>query len=513
MYVIHRDVYTLIDMWNEIWIVYFFLSIINMHLNPEANEITILSPKEAEILREKIKTECELNRTTDEESQIYSQTEYCLTEFDSVSCWPPTKGGTIARISCPSHVPGVKVTGIVYRPCNLTIITQDSNGQKMIVWKFDRSNYSDCVHKEDIMAIHLPIIQTSVFYGYSISMILLLIATGILLRFRRLRCTRNNLHLNLFSAILLRCVLHFIKHAADGQGVICKVFTTLHVFTIEATYSWVLMEALYLHNSVLVHVLHESRASFILYASIGWSLPILVIIAWVLLRIFVTTGDQCWDLDIGAGSPSRILLIVYPTIIMVFNLAFFINLLRVIFNKTQSQPMSDAKRLRTLLKSTSVLVLVFGLYHLFLIPLNLMHLNTESNGPGLLEIIKLYYEQIMEAFQGSFVAILLCFINKEVIAEFRRVYRRKMYLHSNTENRRQSFWLNNQDVVYESNEREVNDKPIVKISTCSSLTPKHKTFSNRLNKIMRRRSRNTFQRPSGIRRPSPLCRNHVIITK
>ncbi|CAH8298457.1 unnamed protein product, partial [Schistosoma turkestanicum] len=35
---------------------------------------------------------------------------------------------------------------------------------------------------------------------------------------KRLRCTRNNLHLNLFSAILLRCVLHFIKHAADGQG-------------------------------------------------------------------------------------------------------------------------------------------------------------------------------------------------------------------------------------------------------------------------------------------------------
>lgn len=52
-----------------------------------------------------------------------------------------------------------------------------------------------------------------------------------------------------------------------------------------------------------------------------------------------------------------------------------------------------------MLKSTSVLVIVFGLYHLFLIPLNLMQINTHTNGPGLLEIIKLYYEQIMEAFQ------------------------------------------------------------------------------------------------------------------
>ncbi|CAH8484470.1 unnamed protein product [Schistosoma margrebowiei] len=499
-------------MWNQIRILYYILWIISMYLRIEASEITILSLKEAEILREKVKNECELNRTLDKKSQIYFQTEYCLTEFDSVSCWPPTKGGTIAKIPCPSHVPGVKITGMVYRPCNITIKTQDLNGRNIIVWKFDRSNYSDCVHHEDIMAIHLPIIQTSVFYGYAISMILLLIATGIILRFRRLRCTRNNLHLNLFSAILLRCVLHFIKHAADGQGVICKVFTTLHVFTIEATYSWVLMEALYLHNSVLVHVMHESRTSFILYASIGWSLPILVITVWVLLRIFVTTGDQCWDLDIGSGSPSRILLIVYPAIIMLFNLAFFINLLRVIFNKTQSQPMSDAKRLRTLLKSTSVLVIVFGLYHLFLIPLNLMQINTHINGPGLLEIIKLYYEQIMEAFQGSFVAILLCFINKEVISEFKRVYRRKQYLHSNTENRRQSVWFNNQDVPYESGERQIDINPGIQLTKSPSLSLKQKSFTDRFHKIIKHRSNDKFRRPSGLRRPSPLCRNSAITT-
>ncbi|CAH8452401.1 unnamed protein product [Heterobilharzia americana] len=386
-------------MWHQIMTLYSLVFLTNIRPETDASEITILSPKEAEILRERIKKDCELNRTLDEKSRIYSPVEYCLTEFDSVSCWPPTKGGTVAKLSCPSHVPGVKVTGFAYRACNLTNKLEDTNGQYMNVWKFDRSNYSDCVHKEDIMAIHLPIIQTSVFYGYAISMVLLLIATGIILRFRRLRCTRNNLHLNLFSAILLRCILHFIKHAGDGQGIICKVFTTLHVFTIEATYSWVLMEALYLHNSILVHVMHESRTSFFVYASIGWTLPILVIIAWILLRLFVTTGDQCWDLDSGSGSPSRILLIVYPAIIMLFNLAFFINLLRVIFNKTQSQPMSEAKRLRTLLKSTSVLVLVFGLYHLILIPLNLMQITSQSHGPGLLEIIKLYYEQIMEAFQ------------------------------------------------------------------------------------------------------------------
>ncbi|VDO43638.1 unnamed protein product [Schistosoma margrebowiei] len=469
-----------------------------------------MSLKEAEILREKVKNECELNRTLDKKSQIYFQTEYCLTEFDSVSCWPPTKGGTIAKIPCPSHVPGVKITGMVYRPCNITIKTQDLNGRNIIVWKFDRSNYSDCVHHEDIMAIHLPIIQTSVFYGYAISMILLLIATGIILRFRRLRCTRNNLHLNLFSAILLRCVLHFIKHAADGQGVICKVFTTLHVFTIEATYSWVLMEALYLHNSVLVHVMHESRTSFILYASIGWLVEgsrretldldfilfgtcqqgVLVILRELMHPDrfkFVSSSFTVRDVTTGL-SVSR----------LQFNLAFFINLLRVIFNKTQSQPMSDAKRLRTLLKSTSVLVIVFGLYHLFLIPLNLMQINTHTNGPGLLEIIKLYYEQIMEAFQ--------------VISEFKRIYRRKQYLHSNTENRRQSVWFNNQDVPYESGERQIDINPGIQLTKSPCLSLKQKSFTDRFHKIIKHRSNDKFRRPSGLRRPSPLCRNSAITT-
>ncbi|CAH8826586.1 unnamed protein product [Trichobilharzia szidati] len=476
----------------------------------DASEITILSPKEAEILREKVRIECENNRTLELKSQIYSQTEYCLTEFDSVSCWPTTKGRATARIPCPSHVPGAKITGTVYRLCNTTVKTEDSDGQYKIIWEFGRPNYSECVHKTDIAAIHLPIIQTSVFYGYAISMVLLLVATGIILRFRRLRCTRNNLHLNLFSAILLRCVLHFIKHAADGQDIVCKIFTTLHVFTVQATYTWVLMEALYLHNSVLVHVMHESRTSFAVYASIGWTLPTLVVITWILLRLYVTTGDQCWDLDSDPGSPSRILLIVYPNVIMLFNLAFFVNLLRVIFNKTQSQPMSEAKRLRTLLKSTSVLVLVFGLYQLFLLPLNFMRINPESNGSSLLEIIKLYYEQIMEAFQGSFVAIVLCFINKEVISEFKRLYRRKQYLHSNTENRRQSAWMNNtHETGNELGEQHNEYKPIVKVSRELSIIPKRKSssFTSRFVKLIGCRSKDKFQRPSGPRRPSPLCRS------
>ncbi|XP_018649363.1 putative g-protein coupled receptor fragment [Schistosoma mansoni] len=266
----------------------------------EASEITILSPKEAEVLREKVKNECELNRTLDEKSQSYSQTEYCLTEFDSVSCWPPTKGGTIAKIPCPSHVPGVKITGTVYRPCNLTIETQDLNGRKTIVWKFDRSNYSDCVHHEDIMAV---------------------------------------------------------------------------------------------------------------------ALPILVITVWVLLRIFVTTGDQCWDLDIGSGSPSRILLIVYPAIIML------------------------------------------------------------------------------------------------VISEFKRVYRRKRYLQSNTENRRQSVWFNNQDAAYEPGERQIDIKSGIKLSKSPSLSVKQKSFADRFHKIIKPRSNDKFQRPSGLRRPSPLCRNSAITTE
>ncbi|VDQ00905.1 unnamed protein product [Trichobilharzia regenti] len=158
--------------------------------------------------------------------------------------------------------------------------------------------------------------------------------------------------------------------------------------------------------------------------------------------------------------------------------------------------MSESKRLRTLLKSTSVLVLVFGLYQLFLLPLNFMRINPDSNGSSLLEIIKLYYEQIMEAFQ--------------VISEFKRLYRRKQYLHSNTENRRQSAWMNNtHETGNELGEQHNEYKPIEKVSRELSIIPKRKSnsFTSRFVKLIGCRSKDKFQRPSGPRRPSPLCRS------
>lgn len=104
------------------------------------------------------------------------------------------------------------------------------------------------------------------------------------------------------------------------------------------------------------------------------------------------------------------------------------------------------------------------------------------------------------------------FVILQVISEFKRVYRRKQYLHSNTENRRQSVWFNNQDVPYESGERQIDINPGIKLSKSPSLSLKQKSFTDRFHKIIKHRSNDKFRRPSGLRRPSPLCRNSAITT-
>ncbi|KAA0186448.1 Mitochondrial class B secretin G-protein coupled receptor [Fasciolopsis buskii] len=91
--------------------------------------------------------------------------------------------------------------------------------------------------------------------------------------FRRLRCVRNRIHINLFCAIIIRGICHFLQIVNLETTWLCKAITVLNTYTIEATYSWVFVEALFLHNTVLVHVMNESSISLAVYISIGWGIP------------------------------------------------------------------------------------------------------------------------------------------------------------------------------------------------------------------------------------------------
>ncbi|KAA3674827.1 uncharacterized protein DEA37_0012344 [Paragonimus westermani] len=127
---------------------------------------------------------------------------------------------------------------------------------------------------------------------------------------------------------------------------LCRTLSALTNFTVVATYSWVFIEALFLHNTVLMNVLNESIISVTFYIMMGWILPLLITVVWVILRSTVTTGAICWIVDSSPNSPSRLLVVLFPVIVILLNVAFFINILRVIWGKLNSQSSNEATRLR-----------------------------------------------------------------------------------------------------------------------------------------------------------------------
>lgn len=112
-------------------------------------------------------------------------------------------------------------------------------------------------------------VKTGYTIGYSLSLATLLIATGILSLFRKLHCTRNYIHMNLFVSFILRAASVFIKdlalfnsgemdHCLEGS-VGCKAAVVFFQYCVMANFFWLLVEGLYLHTLLAVSFFSERK--------------------------------------------------------------------------------------------------------------------------------------------------------------------------------------------------------------------------------------------------------------
>ena len=97
---------------------------------------------------------------------------------------------------------------------------------------------------------------------------------------RRVQCDRNTIHQNLFVACLLRSVDYIVttnlNSTSDSTCLLVNVVQQCFIF---ATYSWVFIEALYLHNVLVFHTFNEkNRKRLYTYIGIGWGLCYRIII-------------------------------------------------------------------------------------------------------------------------------------------------------------------------------------------------------------------------------------------
>lgn len=81
------------------------------------------------------------------------------------------------------------------------------------------STISSSTHQ--LLEDHLDRIQLIADLGYLLSLLTLVFALLILTCIKRLRCPKNNLHLQLFISFIIRCLFHWIRRLFV-QGVLTE---------------------------------------------------------------------------------------------------------------------------------------------------------------------------------------------------------------------------------------------------------------------------------------------------
>ncbi|XP_043921788.1 parathyroid hormone/parathyroid hormone-related peptide receptor isoform X2 [Protopterus annectens] len=368
--------------------------------------------------------------------------DFCPSEWDGIACWPEATPGKLVSIQCPHYIHDFNHRGHAHRQCNMNGSWELAPGSKT-TW----ANYSECTTHLAGDAGHNHIFdRLYLIYtvGYSISLGSLTVAGIILGYFRHLHCTRNYIHMHLFVSFMLRAIFIFVKDVVlytgseleeiegiakedlgsitevppidKAQFVGCKVVVTLFLYFLATNYFWVLVEGLYLHILIFMAFFPDKKYlwGFTLF---GWGLPMVFVAIWASLR--ATLADTgCWDLSAGGV---KWIYQVPILITIAINFILFINIIRVLATKlreTNAGRNDTRQQYRKLLKSTLVLMPLFGVHYIIFMAVPYTEVS------GIIWQIQMHYELLFNSFQGFFVAIIYCFCNGEVQAEIKKSWSR-----------------------------------------------------------------------------------------
>lgn len=360
----------------------------------------------------------------------------CNRTFDKYSCWPDTPPNTTARISCPWYLPWYhKVQhGFVYKRCGPD--GQWVRGPQGQPWR----NASQCQMDEEEVKVQKEVAKlygaSQVMYtvGYCLSLGALLLALAILLGLRRLHCTRNYIHANLFVSFVLRASsvlamdallrtrysqkigddLSVSSWLSGGALAGCRVAAVFMQYGVVANYCWLLVEGVYLH-SLLGLAAGPERSFCALYVGVGWGAPMLFVVPWAVVKCLFE-NVQCWTSNNNMAFWWIPRLPVFLAILI--NFFIFIRILHILLAKLRAHQMRRTDYKFRLAKSTLTLIPLLGVHEV------VFAFVTDEHAQGALRFAKLFFDLFLSSFQGLLVAVLYCFLNKEVQAELLRSWHR-----------------------------------------------------------------------------------------
>ncbi|XP_064258209.1 gastric inhibitory polypeptide receptor [Passer domesticus] len=360
----------------------------------------------------------------------------CNRSFDLYACWGDAVPNSTATVPCPWYLPWHHRVqgGVVARRCGPDgrWVTDDSGR----TWQ-DNSQCEDVAPLQPLQRQAWLLEQFRLLYtvGYSLSLVALLVALLLLLLLRRLRCTRNLIHANLFvsfalraAAILTRDALlphpghqghqpghqagHPLTLLGTQAGPACRVAQSLAQYCVGANYAWATAEGLFLLRLLLASPARRRLPAFLL---LGWGVPVLFVVPWVILR-YLYENEGCWERNEKAAVWWLIRCPILAAVAV--NSVVFVLILRILVAKVRARQVTRGDTRLRLARSTLTLIPLLGVHEL------VFALAGEGEGGGGLRLARLGLHLLLTSAQGLVVSVLYCFTNKEVQAELRRGWQR-----------------------------------------------------------------------------------------
>ncbi|XP_028933898.1 growth hormone-releasing hormone receptor [Ornithorhynchus anatinus] len=343
----------------------------------------------------------------------------CPTAWDRLLCWPAARPGDTVTLWCPDFFLHFSAElGSVGRNCTERGWADPSPPYAIACPVDLEAPVGDRTYFSTVKTIYTV--------GYSVSVTSLAVAIVVLAAFRRLRCPRNFIHIQLFLTFILKAAAIFCKDAVLFQQedvdhcnfstVGCKVTVTLgHYFTMT-NFTWLLAEALYLSCLLVSSFPNGPRRYLWRLGLFGWGFPTVFVAAWVISKLYLE-DTECWEVNDNSTSWW---IIKGPIVFSVgVNFLLFLNIVRILLKKLDPRQsnFNNSKHYRRLSRSTLLLIPLFGTHY---IVFNFLP-DWAGLGP------RLYLELCAGSFQGFIVAVLYCFLNQEVQAELDRLWRGHNY--------------------------------------------------------------------------------------
>ncbi|XP_075971696.1 uncharacterized protein LOC142973647 [Anticarsia gemmatalis] len=333
----------------------------------------------------------------------------CEATFDGWTCWQESEAGTLASEVCSDFAysnTGPSCHHFSNKQCF-------ENG----TWEL-QTDYSTC-------SITPRLLRRYRFYiaVLSFSIASCMPAVFIFFFYKRLRITRVILHRNLLIAIIIRNILVIISRSEvyideltntgetvmSVHSVACRVLAFLERFAGNAVFMSMLVEGIYLHRTI-VTVFRQKLKIRLLYG-IGFVIALAPAVAWAAVMA-VHNDHSCW---VVYTIPHVQWILDAPRVaILLINTGLFVDVLRVLLTKIRNS--ENTNQLNTA-KATLFLMPLFGT-QFFLTALRPNTTNCSA------EQVYYYVAYTVEGLQGFIVALLYCYINKEVHLLIKATYKK-----------------------------------------------------------------------------------------